>query len=302
MHEALPDLLLRHRAAKPLALAVNVALAALILVLVARLVWLVLGAGADVAPARVPSAAPAPATPAESLSRWHLFGNAAPRIDPRALASAPDTQLDLKLRGIFALDDPKAGHAIIADAAGAEATYRVGAELPGGATVDGVYPDRVTLSRGGVLETLRLPNPEERTAAAAPRPGNAANRGLGVAPANAPLPAIAPGGPVVAPNVDWDAATQKLGVDARALAQQVQVLPVVENGKFVGVRLSGGREAAALAKLGLKPDDVVTQVNGIPLDSFSRAQTVASSFQNASTVSVTVRRGGRTEELSVSLR
>ncbi|MGF7473618.1 hypothetical protein WFJ45_22910, partial [Salmonella enterica subsp. enterica serovar Minnesota] len=34
---------------------------------------------------------------------------------PRAVAAAPDTQLDLKLRGIFALDDPKAGHAIIAD-------------------------------------------------------------------------------------------------------------------------------------------------------------------------------------------
>jgi len=38
------------------------------------------------------------------------------------------------------------------------------------------------------------------------------------------------------------------------------------NGKMTGVRLSGGPEAL-VAKLGLKPDDVVTSVNGMPLDS-----------------------------------
>ncbi|HET9484260.1 MAG TPA: type II secretion system protein N [Xanthomonadales bacterium] len=304
MHEALPDFLLRHRLAKPLALALDLALAALIVWLLSRFVWLALGAGTEVAPAQAPAppVASVPPEPAGSLARWHLFGNPAPMQDPRAIArDAPETDLELTLRGIFSQDDPRAGHAIIADEGGIERTYRVGAEVAPGVTVEGVHADRVTLSRGGAHETLRLPRPDENRAPAAP-PASQGPRAVNVAPGSVPPPALPGGAPFIAPNIDFEAATAKLGVDPRTLAQQVQVLPVVENGQFVGVRLSGGREAAALAKLGLQPDDVVTSVNGIPLDSFSRAQSVASSFENASSVNVTVRRGGKTETLSVSLR
>lgn len=305
MQEALPDFLLRHRAAKPVALALDVVLAALIVWLLSRFVWLALGAGPAIPAAPAAVAQPlASAAPGESLARWHLFGNPVPLADSRAVVrDAPDTALKLTLRGIFSQDDRKAGHAIIADENGNEQTYRVGAEVASGVVVDSIETDRVMLSRDGALETLRLPRPDESTAAA-PTPDALARAPLPAGPAppsSAPLPAAA-GAPFIAPNVDWEAATQKLGVDARVLAQQVQVLPVMENGQFVGVRLAGGSEAAALAKLGLKPDDIVTSVNGIPLDSFSRAQTVASSFENATSVSVTVRRGGKDETLSVSLK
>lgn len=307
MHEALPEFLIRLRASKALALASVVAAAAAVLVLVAKLVWLL----ASIEP-EIPLLAPVATLPSAGrsdapLASWHLFGNAAPAADPRALAeAAPDTSLRLVLRGIFAQDDPKAGHAIVADENGVEQTYRVGAEVAPGVVVDAVHADRVMLSRAGALETLRLPRRDEGPPVAAPLANARGPRGVNVAPgsaAAASTPGASLGGPAfVAPNVDWNAATQKLGVDPRRLAQSVQVLPVMENGAFVGVRLSGGREAAALAKLGLKPDDIVTSVNGIPLDSFSRAQAVASSFENASSVSVTVKRGGKTETLSVSLR
>lgn len=308
MFEALPDLLLRHRHARAIAIACNVALAALLLLVVAKFLWLLAGAGTPDVALRTAAVAPAPVAPAESLARWHLFGNPAPLPDPRGVAgSAPDTTLQLTLRGIFSQSDPQAGRAIIVDANGREASYAVGAEIPGGATLHSVHQDRVTLSRGGALETLRLPRPEDRApgtpataAASAPQP-----RGT-PAPANqqaqqAPAPFAT--APVVLPNtIDWNAATAKLGVDTEQLARQVQVLPVIENGSFVGVRLSGGQSNVALAKLGLKPDDVVTQVNGIPLDNISRAQAVADSLANASSIAVTVRRGGELEEISVNLQ
>ena len=220
---------------------------------------------------------------------------------------APDTTLQLTLRGIFSQADPATGRAIIVDAGGHEASYKVGDEIPGGVVLHAVHQDRVMLSRGGALEALRLPRPEDRapatggaSAAVAPLSRNTA----GPAPQSvAPQPAPYSTAPVVMPNtIDWNAATAKLGVDAEQLARQVQVLPVIENGSFVGVRLSGGQSNAALAKLGLKPDDVVTQVNGIPLDNLSRAQAVADSLANASAIAVTVRRGGELEEISVKLQ
>lgn len=309
MSEALSEFFLRHRLARPLALASIAALAALILLLLARIAWTLLELGAPPPPpAPVPAAAPV-AAPATSLARWHLFGNPAPAVDARGLAeSAPETALALVLHGVLAGADPAHGVAIIADAQGDERSYAVGAALPGNATLEAVYADRVALRRNGALESLRLRPPED--AAAAPAAANAAapRMPLNTAPAPGLLPgsAVAPA-PFVTPSIapmgqDFETITQKLGVDPARLAREVSVLPVMENGRFVGVRLGGGRDMPVIARLGLQPDDVVTAVNGIALDSPARAQEVARSLAGAEAVKVTVRRNGKTENLSASLR
>lgn len=308
MSEALSEFFLRHRLARPLALASIAALGALILLLLARIAWTLLELGAPPPPAPVPAAAPV-AAPATSLARWHLFGNPAPAVDARGLAeSAPETALALVLHGVLAGADPAHGVAIIADAQGDERSYAVGAALPGNATLEAVYADRVALRRNGALESLRLRPPED--AAAAPAAANAAapRMPLNTAPAPGLLPgsAAAPA-PFVTPSIapmgqDFETITQKLGVDPARLAREVSVLPVMENGRFVGVRLGGGRDMPVIARLGLQPDDVVTAVNGIALDSPARAQEVARSLAGAEAVKVTVRRNGKTEDLSASLR
>lgn len=306
MHEGLTDTLLRHRLARPMAIAVVALLSLGCLYVVARFVWLALGAGLDTAPppSSAAVAAPRATAPADPLARWHLFGNAVPAADTRAAATAPDTSLKLTLRGIVAQDDPKAGYAMIVDANGVEKMYRAGADISG-ATVDGIHADRVMLMRNGALETLRLPKPDE-VARATPRtglPGVVAGSNLtNTAPASTlPTMPITGAPDMQAPAIDWNAATQKLGVDPRELAKQVTVLPVTENGQFIGVRLNAGQGHPALSKLGLQPDDIVTSVNGIPLDNFSRAQAVQDSLANSKTVNVTVRRGDKTENLSVTL-
>ena len=200
-------------------------------------------------------------------------------------------------------DDASSGRAIIADETGVEASYGVGDDVPGGAKLQGVYPDHVTLTRGGVAESLSLPPPGSGAPYTAPRNAAAASR--------APLPgasATAPRAnePFVNPNIvtnpgSWNTATSKVDPNVAALAQNVQALPVMENGKFVGVRLAGGKDAALLAKLGLQPDDVVTVVNGIPLDNPARGAEVAASLQNATNASIIVRRNGKPVPLSVSL-
>ncbi len=318
MSDVLADLMLRHRHARTVARAALAAAGLALAVALARLGAVVLAFGAPTAPPTTPMTVEQLVRDAESgaasLSAWHLFGNALPAADPRGVAAAPDTGLDLVLRGLFAGDDPKDGRAIIADGAGVERSYRPGEEIAAGVSLDGVYPDRVTLARGGAIEALRMPRSDAAPSA------QAAGGGAGITIQNRPLPPSmvppavggtlpgtpAPGQLFVTPGVstaaiNWNAATAKLGVDARQLASEVSVLPVMENGRFVGVRVQAGRDNPLAARLGLQPDDIVTAVNGIALDSPARAAEVARTLAQASSAEVTVRRDGATRKLRVDL-
>jgi general secretion pathway protein C len=305
---AMPELLTRHRHSRAPALAAIVALALLLLLILARLIWSIvdLTAPPELPPSAADAAAASEGAPAASVAQWHLFGNVAPAFDPRSNALAPETTLELTLLGVFASEDPARGHAIIADARGEERSYRVGEELPGGVLLDAVHADRVLLSRGGVIEALRLPRADAATVA-----GNAGTGAPSVAPVQAGLAqAVVPAPGAPAPFVNpvmsfgtqqWSAATSALGVDVAELARQVTALPVMENGRFAGVRLSFGRDLPLAAKLGLEPDDVVTAINGMPLDSLENAQLAARSLATQRSATVTVRRGGESRTLSVSL-
>lgn len=265
---------------------------ALCLWLALRLLMTLLAAGdAPVAsggatPMLDPSSVPAP-----TLAQWHLFGSALPSQDARSAASAPETTLDLRLTGILADADPVAGIALIADGGGQQAAYKAGDVLPGGARLKGVYVDHVLLVSNGRDETLRLPR-------------ELANEG----PARTAGTAAAPGGLPVAPvnvagleTVDWQAVQRQAQGDPAALARHINILPVIENGAVVGMRL-GGAQSAMLSRIGLRPDDVVTAVNGISVKDVGRARQVIEAVRDADRVSVTVRRNGREETLDVSLR
>lgn len=280
------------RYAAPLAVAV---LAALCAWLAIRLLMTMLGSGNDAATAdrASPLAIAAPAA-RESIARWHLFGGALTPADPRGrVADAPDTALDLTLAGVLAEADPNAGIALIADGQGQQAKYRVGENLPGGARLLGIYRDRVLIALNGREESLRLPREAANVAAAAPG---------GSSPAASASGGTAPVAVAGLETVDWGAVRAQTGVDPAELARQVRVLPVFEGGQIVGVRLNGGAQAPLIAKLGLKPDDVITAVNGISVRDPARAQQIVAAVRSAERVAVTVRRNGREETLNVSLK
>jgi len=304
MSSVLPDFLIRSRYAHALALSTNLALAALLLWLLVRLAWVLLASnpvpGAPGAPGG--ASRPVAAAPAEiqtPLASWHLFGNSMPAIDPRRAAqAAPESASRLKLHGVYASADPADGRAIIADEQGQERSYRVGDELPGGARLAEVHPDRVMLRVGVALEALSLPRDTPSAAVSRRGAGQAAALpGSARAPAPFVNPSIAP-----PTNTALDRAAERLNRDPQQLARDIQVQPVLENGRFTGVRLTSTKEAALLARAGLQPDDVVTAVNGIPLDNPARGAELAQALQNADRASVTVRRGGRPMTLEVSLK
>lgn len=257
-----------------------------------------------VAPVSTATPTEAVAQNAQSIAAWHLFGNAAGPIDLAALAqSAPATVLKLTLRGTLNENAPEGGIAIIADEGGTDRAYRVGDTLPGEARLEGIYAGRVLLSRGGVNESLSLPQVEGGAVQTAPMaPGiQSPVPGLklpGSVPAPQPFvaPVIAPGGPSL------DSYRDAVVPDVAELAKQVQIFPVMENGRMAGVRLAAGRDSNLLAQAGLRPTDLVTQVNGIPLDGPQRSAELMAALKDARSVQVTVRRDGKDMQLTIGLR
>ena len=272
-------------------------LAAFALWLLVRLLWALLPSD-DVALGAVATRpAAAVSAPARSIAQWHLFGNTP------AQPSASGTTTSLVLRGTLAEADPKAGLAVIADAGNGERSWRVGEEVAAGVRLVAVYADRVVVARaGGADETLRLPRDTNLAPADIVRPTPAsvtsgAAAAAGAAPA---MPAKAAVGVKAPPT--WQQTVDRLRQNPAELMKRVQIVPVLDGGKLSGVRLSTGTDVALLNQIGLQPGDVVTSINGTPIDSIERGQQIMSSLGNASSVRATVLRQGKPTEVTVGLR
>lgn len=251
-------------------------------------------------------AGPGDSSPGETrpgLAEHGLFGSApdaAGAAGELALPiNAPQTDLDLTLRGTLATEDPEAALAIIADAENGERTYAVGAELPGDAVLHAVHRDRAILRRAGELETLPLRDPDRHAAASGDtaRGGDARSDG-GKAGAGRQSRAS----DRRRDEADELArAAEQLRDDPSALARQFAAVPVQEDGRLVGVRLRATGDSTLLSRIGLRGSDVVTAVNGVPLNDYGRANEVMNQLRSGSDFQVTVLRNGQEQQLDVSL-
>ncbi len=272
--------------------------------LTASIVWKVVDLNPSPAPALDGSTEPLAAATAQAvdLPGLHLFGQSGMAIPLGGGAfDAPETSLDLLLRGTLASDDPKQGMAIVVDSEG-DGFYNVGDELPGAASLHEVYTDRVVLVHQGRFETLRLrdeenPAPRSRLARNSRRSGSrGAARGAGQAMPGIRTSAVPAGN---GQQVDWRNVQTTLRIDPAELARQVRVLPHMENGKPVGVRLQVGRDSAVFSKLGLRNTDIITEVNGVPLDNPARSFELINQLKSQSNFAVRLKRDGREMTLNI---
>jgi general secretion pathway protein C len=187
-------------------------------------------------------------------------------------------------------DESESGHAIIASGRNEERAYRIGQSIDGGsgATLHSVFADRVILSRGGVLETLRLPD---------------LTNGAGTARISSSLPPPPPP-PSAVPDPAMDAPAsgslrEVISDNAANLANIIRVSPHVEGGQMVGFRVNPGRERDMFASLGLEPGDVVTDINGMALDDPARGLQIFESLGEATMANVTLMRNGVVQTLMI---
>lgn len=262
---------------------VSVGLVVLLAWQLVQLTWTILGArkASGAAPAMA-QGIPAPAGPSfdlQSILNAHLFGVAgAPdpgATDPNAVAA---TQMNLVLVGTIAESNPERGYAIIGDSAATAKVYAVGKTITGGTKLHSVYPDRAILDRGGRLEALLLPRKFT---------------GTGMAPPPA-LPA-AQGDPMLGDQLR-NLAAQNPG----AITEIIRPQPVFANGQQRGYRVYPGRNRTQFTKLGLMPGDLVTAINGTPLDDAARGMEVLQTMNSATDVTVTVERNGQTTQININ--
>ena len=94
---------------------------------------------------------------AQAIANQHLFGRADSRQATQRGADAPETKLNLLLKGVIASSDEENAVAFIAAGKGTtEKSYAIGDNLPGGAILKDIYEERVLLEYRGRMENLSL--------------------------------------------------------------------------------------------------------------------------------------------------
>jgi general secretion pathway protein C len=237
-------------------------------------------AGADRAPAPGVIAAASRAQRASvdiaAITNTHLFGMAPAAAGGNA-ANAPQTSMPLVLTGVIAANDPRDGLAILGPSVAATKVYAVGDNIPGGARLHAVLADHVLLERDGRIEALALP----RQAA-----------GAGAAP---PSITAAPTQPVL------ERMRQLVTKNPGIIGDIMRPEPVFAGGKQQGFRVYPGRDPEAFLQLGLRPGDLVTAIDGTPLDDPSRGEEILRTLGSSGEAHVTVLRNGQQQDLTLNL-
>lgn len=234
-----------------------------------------------------------------------LFGSADTVIEeqPEEI-SAPVTRLNLKLRGVYASEEDFATAMIEHNRK--QDVYRTGSSLPGasGLTLYRVLADRVIMSRNGKYETLFIEDFDGSTPSGNTqfRPRPAANR---TQPAVIPAQSSSNERNVVDLTRNAQVTAQLLELrenieDPSALSDLVTMSPVNNDQGFQGFKLAPGKNRQLFGALGLRRNDVVTEVNGISMTDASSALTVLDQLQTAEEINLTVQRGNREVVIKIS--
>ena len=216
-----------------------------------------------------------PGANVQAVVSAHLFGVAVADPTTQDPNNAPLSSANLALAGTIATQNPKKGIAIISDG-GPSKVFAVGDNVSG-ASLYSVYLDHVILDRGGNLG--------------------------GNSPA---LPRLFAGGSLAAPRraAAADVRTAQTTQSVNSILHQV-MRPVAaydsDAGKFRGFRAYPGRNRAMFTELGLKPGDLVTAINGQPLDDAQRSEAVFNTIQTAASVTVTIERGGNRQDINFNV-
>ena len=272
----------------------NFLLVILIVVTVARIVWLLVPSEHNLA---APPPQPSDRNNAEAAAQGadfnailaaNLFGKATldkpADIDPLV---APETRLNLTLTGIFAATEPEQSRALIKDDSGKQRPYAVGDDIPGNAKLYSIHADRVLLERKGRYETLRLQQNKLSPGATTSR------RSSTVAPEQTSIDANA-----------LESLTQvreQLLQDPTKAGQYIRVQPVYNQGQLQGYRVYPGKNRELFKNVGLRAGEMVTSINGTQLDDPTRALQMMTELTTATQLSVTLERAGQSRTVNINL-
>jgi len=242
----------------------------------------------------------------KQIANQHLFGiikkapivKKAPPPKPVEVAAPPAVKLNLKLFGVISYKSrPKEGFALISLDNGPQKVYGKNDEISKGVIVTDILPEKVILDNNGTSEELLLPIRDNQENAKI-RKESASPLSLGGGGAT-PRPKTPPRSPEKkavnntknAP--DLSAFRQEVMANPSKLMDIARPSPAVVDGQFIGFRVQPGRQRQFFRKLGFRPNDIITEVNGIVLDDASKGAMVLGELSQAAELSVKVKRGDK---------
>jgi general secretion pathway protein C len=236
------------------------------------------------------------AAAAQAAAEAHVFGAA-----PVAGGIAVST-LNVKLKGVFAGGAGAPGYAIV-NTGGRDQSASVGAEISPGVALDSVHARHIVLKRNGIFERVNL---EERpmVAQAAPRP-------VAPPPAAAPAPPApagqtsAPPQPPAGPGARFQRPEPYAPVGDVPTEPPPPPTPApskapAKQGGTPGLVVSSVPAGSLLERIGLRPGDVVTSVNGQPVANEADVARVLQGRSPLAPLNAEVVRGGAIIPLTVS--
>jgi general secretion pathway protein C len=267
---------------------VSLLLVVLIAWQLSQMIWMLIPASsigdAVVLPDSLPESASAlqSSTDVQSIADTHIFGLAdveesGPTLIDEADADLDDTRLvNLTLNGTVASEIPNYSVAIISDGGADQEVYVIGDPVGNNATLHAVYADRVVLNEKGVLTNLNLPREFK----------------------NAPITNIRRTTTTTRQKPDNSRSIQAVVTqNLTKLTDVIRPTPYRVEGKQVGFRVYPGRDRRKFAALGLRPGDIIKDIDGRELTDASQAMQIFQSLGTSEQVTVTVERGGVSETL-----
>jgi general secretion pathway protein C len=259
----------------------------------AGIIWTFVPGSSAGDPVAVPANLPATSqtrggtsTDVDAIAANHLFGvaDAVPDAIPVPMEfddNLADTRLtNLVLKGTIASVIPEFSVAVIADGNAEQKVYAIGDLLGSGTTLHAVYSDRVVLNENGALTNLRLPSEFPTTSAAQLRRTTTTRQSPSVRPEQ---------------NLR-NVVTENL----TRLNEVVRFVPYNQDGQPVGFRVYPGRDKRQFASLGLRPQDLIKDINGQSLTDPTQAMQIFESLGTASEVTVTVERDGQDQTITLN--
>ena len=256
----------------------------------AKIIWLLVPAPVtdDViqSPVIIPAASSEASGSADVqiIAANHMFGEAT--SDAAAATPVPvvddnlsDTRLtNLVLKGTIASDIPEFSVAVIADSNAEQNVYVIGDSIGSGTTLHAVYAERVVLNENGALTNLRLPS---EFPAGQSRPVRRAT--------NVSRQATRSSNTQNLQNVVTENLTK--------LSDVIRPTPYLVNGQQAGYRVYPGRNRQQFSALGLRPGDLIKDIDGQSLSDPTQAMQVFQSLGTAEQVTVTVERNGQPQTI-----
>lgn len=225
------------------------------------------------------------------LNNAHLFGLANAPVVKQASKDAPETTLNLVLRGIFSAQPMSLASAIISSGKrGKELTYGIGDSVPGNATIEEIYQTHVILMRNGRLETLKLPE-KSIGGITDDKQTNKTSSGKRTLNMNQ------------TPDRILGDIRRNIMKNPTSFGEYAIPVPVSKNGKLQGYRLRPQKKGRELFKqFGLQRNDIVTQINGVALTDPVQGIAALRKLSSAQSINLTVLRNGAETPLQFNIR